>query len=83
MAKLHYPEPASVSAEISRHDLRLLLSRLGSRLGYGCPEDWYSLQVADLKVMPGLLAVVQNPIRAGRIVHPDLNPLLFECRKHS
>ncbi len=83
MPKLHYPLPKSVAPDIGRHQLKIVLQHLGRELGYVCPEDWYTLSIEDLDRIHGLAAVVRNPIRAGRIVHPDLNPLLFECRNRA
>lgn len=83
MAKLRYPLPTSVERDISRDQLKIVLKILGRELGYACPEDWYTLRVSDLQRIEGLVAAVENPIRAGRIVHPDLNPLLFEHRTQS
>lgn len=83
MAKLHYPLPTSISLDIERDQLKIVLRHLGRHLGYACPEDWYTLQIEDLVRIKGLLDVVKNPIRAGRIVHPDLNPLLFEYRQRT
>ena len=83
MPKLKYPIPKKVDPSINRRDLKILLRRLGDRLGYACPEDWYELTTENLESVEGLLAVVRNPIHAGRIVHPELNPLLFEHRKRS
>ena len=83
MARLHYPLPATVDPEVPRDRLKLVLKLLGRDLGYACPEDWYTLTPGDLERIEGLLKAVGNPIRAGRIVHPDLNPLRFECRARS
>jgi hypothetical protein len=83
MARLRYPLPSSVDADIPRDQLKVVLRHLGRELGYACPEDWYTLTVEDLQRVRGLVDVVLNPIRAGRIVHPDLNPLLFEYRRRS
>ena len=83
MPKLKYPIPKKVDPNISRHDLKILLRRLGERLGYACPDDWYELTMEDLEAIEGLLAVVKNPVHAGRIIHPELNPLLFTHRKRS
>ncbi len=83
MAKLHYPLPTEVEHDISRDKLKTVLRLLGRELGYACPEDWYTLTMEDLARIRGLANVVENPIRAGRIVHSDLNPLLFEHRTRS
>ena len=83
MPKLHYPLPSSIERDVSRDKLKVVLRLLGRELGYACPEDWYTLTTEDLARIDGLLDLVENPIRAGRIVHPDLNPLLFEHRTRS
>lgn len=82
-AKLKYPVPTSVDKDVGRDELKLVLKHLGKELGYACPEDWYTLTMEDLQRVSGLAEVVKTPIRAGRIVHPDLNPLLFQCRRRS
>jgi hypothetical protein len=83
MPKLHYPLPSSIERDVSRDKLKVVLRLLGRELGYACPEDWYTLKMEDLARIAGLSDIVENPIRAGRIVHPDLNPLLFEYRTRS
>lgn len=83
MPKLRYPLPSSIEPSISPSELKTVLKLLGRELGYACPEDWYALTMDDLARIRGLVTVVENPIRAGRIVHPDLNPLLFEHRRRS
>lgn len=81
MPKLKYPSPTEIAPDATWSELKIVLRRLGEELGYACPEDWYQLRMEDLDRIQGLRARVQNPVRAARILHRDLNPLLFEHRK--
>lgn len=81
MPKLRYPAPTAIRSDASYSELKLVLRKLGDVLGFSCPEDWYRLTIVDLDRVQGLRAAVKNPIRAARIVHRDLNPLLFEYRR--
>lgn len=83
MPKLRYPTPTQILPDVTRTELKIVLRRLGSDLGFVCPEDWYRLQMEDLDQITGLRELVQNPIHAARILHRDLNPLLFEYRMRS
>jgi len=79
---LVYPAPR-VGVGTTRSELVSILRMLGKRLGFVCPEDWYSLEYNDLDIFVGLRARAGNPIRAARTVHPELNPLEFLCRSPS
>jgi hypothetical protein len=82
MPKVRIPLPSSVDPSTTTlTDAKIILRRLGKTLGYQCPEDWYALRQADIARVKGLSTIVGNPIKAGRLIHPDLNPLLFDYRK--
>lgn len=81
MPRLHYPVPQTIDAEAPRSKVIAVLKTLGRHLGYKCPEDWYDLSLENLATVDGLVERIENPIRAARLVHPELNPLLFQHRK--
>lgn len=82
MPKVRLPLPSSVAPTTTLTDAKIILRRLGKSLGYLCPEDWYALRHMDIERVQGLTLIVGNPIRAARMIHPDLNPLRFEYRCH-